>query len=93
MYYYRKLDKKAQKKIGKKERLRRLKAAGSVGVCFAPVILRNPSYFSVYATVRKTLLFRWRELRTACSEGSDDSDNEEASCSHHQVPPKMTKVT
>ncbi|CAH2036099.1 unnamed protein product, partial [Iphiclides podalirius] len=89
----RKLDKKAQKKIGKKERLRRLKAAGSVGVCFAPVLLRNPSYFAVFAAVRKSLLSRWRQLRSAYSEGSDDSDNEEPSCSHQQVPPKVPKIT
>ncbi|KPJ10311.1 putative E3 ubiquitin-protein ligase MYCBP2 [Papilio machaon] len=89
----RKLDKKSHKKIGKKERLRRIKAAGSVGVCIAPVLLRNASHFAVYATVRKSILTRSAQLRSIYSETPENSDNEEPSCSHHQPQPKVPKIT
>ncbi|XP_013162054.1 PREDICTED: E3 ubiquitin-protein ligase MYCBP2 isoform X3 [Papilio xuthus] len=89
----RKLDKKSQKKIGKKERLRRIKAAGSVGVCIAPVLLRNASHFAVFATVRKSILTRSAQLRLIDSETPDNSDNEEPSCSHHQSLATVPRIT
>ncbi|XP_028043251.1 E3 ubiquitin-protein ligase MYCBP2 isoform X2 [Bombyx mandarina] len=73
----RKNDKKTHKKIGKKDKFHRLKAGGTLTICYAPALLGNPSQFAVYATVRRSILARWRNLQSNSSEASDDSDNEE----------------
>ncbi|XP_060809498.1 E3 ubiquitin-protein ligase MYCBP2 [Amyelois transitella] len=87
----RKVDKRGSKKIGKKEKLRRQKAANIVPMCHAPALLGNPSHFAVFATVRRAVLSRWRYLQGAVVDLSDDSENEEASA---QLPvSKLPKVT
>ncbi|CAB3259025.1 unnamed protein product [Arctia plantaginis] len=84
-------DKKSQKKIGKKEKLRRLKASNALAICFAPALLGNPSQFAVYANVRRSILARWRHLHGGVSELSDDSDSEDSSS---QIPlNKLPKIT
>ncbi|KAI5636987.1 E3 ubiquitin-protein ligase MYCBP2 isoform X1 [Phthorimaea operculella] len=87
----RKSEKRLNKKPGKKEKLRRLKAASSLAICYAPALLGNPSHFAVYATVRKSILARWTSLQAATSEASDDSDNDDQVT---QTPiSKLPKVT
>ncbi|CAH0578389.1 unnamed protein product [Chrysodeixis includens] len=85
-----KKEKRSHKKIGKKEKLRRLKAANALAVCYAPALLGNPSQFAVYASVRRTILSRWKHLHGNVSELSDDSDSEDST----QLPPnKLPKIT
>ncbi|XP_063374022.1 E3 ubiquitin-protein ligase MYCBP2 [Cydia amplana] len=87
----RKPEKKGQKKFGKKEKLKRLKAANALAVCFAPALLGNPSQFAVYATVRRSVLTRWKSLHGLVSDFSDDSDNDDLSS---QLPmAKLPKIT
>ncbi|XP_037299798.1 E3 ubiquitin-protein ligase highwire-like isoform X4 [Manduca sexta] len=87
----RKYEKKPQKKIGKKEKLRRIKAANTLAVCYAPALLGNPSQFAVYANIRKSILSRWKYLNGPLTDMSDDSDNDEGT-SHIPIP-KLPKVT
>lgn len=88
-FFFRK-EKRSHKKIGKKEKLRRLKAANALAVCYAPALLGNPSQFAVYASVRRTILSRWKHLHGNVSELSDDSDSEDSA----QLPPnKLPKVS
>ncbi|CAH1647847.1 unnamed protein product [Spodoptera littoralis] len=81
-----KKERRSHKRIGKKEKLRRLKAANALAVCYAPALLGNPSQFAVYANVRKSILARWRHLHGTVNELSDDSDNEDA------TPPQTNKI-
>ncbi|XP_052752649.1 E3 ubiquitin-protein ligase MYCBP2 isoform X3 [Galleria mellonella] len=86
----RKIEKKSRK-LGKKEKQRRQKAANAIPMCYAPALLGNPSQFAVFASVRKSILARWRHLHGTISELSDDSDNEESS--QPTTVSKLPKVT
>lgn len=70
-------EKKSQKKCNKKDKLKRLKVSNSLAVCYAPALLGNPSHFAVYATVRRSILARCRQLQSKNSELSDESDNDD----------------
>ncbi|KAJ0183671.1 hypothetical protein K1T71_000094 [Dendrolimus kikuchii] len=74
----RKSEKKPHKKAGKKEKLCRQKPSSAAAACFAPTLLANPSQFAVYATVRQSILHRWRHLQSGVTDISDESDNEDA---------------
>ncbi|CAG9782004.1 unnamed protein product [Diatraea saccharalis] len=74
----RKVERKTQRKLSKKEKLRRLKATSALPTCYAPAILCNPSQFAVYATVRRLVLARWMHLPGASAEFSEDSDDDDA---------------
>ncbi|KAH9644214.1 hypothetical protein HF086_008703 [Spodoptera exigua] len=87
-----KKERRSHKRIGKKEKLRRLKAANALAVCYAPALLGNPSQFAVYANVRKSILARWRHLHGTVSELSDDSDTEDASPPQTNKIPKITGI-
>lgn len=67
------------------DRYRRPKTANAAAVCFAPALLGNPSHFTVYATVRRSVLARWKNLHGASD--SDDSDDDMA-----LAPAKIPKV-
>lgn len=73
----RRTERKSQKKYNKKEKLKRLKVSNSLAVCYAPALLGNPSHFAVYATVRRSILARCRQLQSTNSELSDESDNDD----------------
>ncbi|XP_064076475.1 E3 ubiquitin-protein ligase MYCBP2 [Vanessa tameamea] len=73
----RRTDKKPPKKFNKKDRLKRLKGSNALAICYAPALLANPSYFAVYATVRRTILARCRQLEAAAADLSDESDSDE----------------
>ncbi|CAH2103304.1 unnamed protein product [Euphydryas editha] len=87
----RRTDKKPPKKFNKKDRLKRLKGSNALAICYAPALLANPSHFAVYATVRRTILARCRQLQAATADLSDESDSEDA------APPtviaKLPKIT
>ncbi|XP_048488841.1 E3 ubiquitin-protein ligase MYCBP2 [Plutella xylostella] len=87
----RKHDRKQKHKPGKKEKLRRLKAANNLAICNAPSLLANPSQFAVYATVRRTVLTRWKLLNSLTIDYSDDSDNDDH-C-NQTVIAKLPKIT
>nr|XP_049693135.1 E3 ubiquitin-protein ligase MYCBP2 isoform X3 [Helicoverpa armigera] len=87
-----KKEKRSHKRISKKEKLRRLKAANALAVCYAPALLGNPSQFAVYASVRKSILSRWRHLHGAASDLSDDSDSEDSSPLPVNKLPKITGI-
>ncbi|XP_041987793.1 E3 ubiquitin-protein ligase highwire [Aricia agestis] len=70
----RRSEKKLQKKFNKKEKARRVKASNALAVCYAPALHGNPSQFAVYATVRRAILARCRQLQISNQELSDDSD-------------------
>ncbi|XP_050560251.1 E3 ubiquitin-protein ligase MYCBP2 isoform X7 [Spodoptera frugiperda] len=87
-----KKERRSHKRIGKKEKLRRLKAANALAVCYAPALLGNPSQFAVYANVRKSILARWRHLHGTVNELSDDSDTEDATPPQTNKIPKITGI-
>lgn len=67
-----------------------MKGSNALAICYAPALLANPSQFAVFATVRRTILARCRQLQSVSLDLSDDSDNEE-------IPPstnitKLSKV-
>lgn len=64
---------RAHKKLGKKDKKGRLKS-NPLAACYAPALLGNPSQFAVYASVRSSILSRWRHLHLISAEQSDDSD-------------------
>ncbi|KAJ8737325.1 hypothetical protein PYW07_000596 [Mythimna separata] len=86
-----KKERRSHKRIGKKEKLRRLKATSALAVCYAPALLGNPSQFAVYASVRKSILARWRHLHGS-AEMSDDSDCEDSSPVPLSKLPKITGI-
>ncbi|KOB65851.1 Esrom, partial [Operophtera brumata] len=59
-------------------------------VCYAPALLGNPSQFAVYATVRRSVLARWKNLQGATSD-SDDTDEEPAPIISAKIP-KITGI-
>ncbi|XP_038216347.1 E3 ubiquitin-protein ligase highwire [Zerene cesonia] len=86
----RKLDRKPGRRGIRKDRSRRSKGPNAFAICFAPALLGNPSQFAVYATVRKSILSRWRHLQGSVADLSDDSDNDD----QNQVPIiKLPKIT
>lgn len=91
MFYSRRTDKKQSKKFNKKDRLKRLKGSNALAICYAPALLANPSHFGVYATVRRTILARCRQLQTATADFSDESDCEDAA--PQTVIAKLPKVS
>lgn len=76
--FHRRTDKKPPKKFNKKDRLKRLKGSNALAICYTPALLANPSQFTVYATVRRTVLARCRQLQAAAADCSDDSDDDGA---------------
>lgn len=64
---------RAHKKLGKKDKKGRLKS-NPLAACYAPALLGNPSHFAVFASVRRSILSRWRHLHLLSAEQSDDSD-------------------
>ncbi|RVE51528.1 hypothetical protein evm_003798 [Chilo suppressalis] len=89
--YTKKVERKTQRKLSKKEKLRRLKASSALPTCYAPAILCNPSQFAVYATVRRLVLARWMHLPGSIADFSEDSDDDDANA---LVPMnKLPKVT
>ncbi|XP_069365103.1 E3 ubiquitin-protein ligase MYCBP2 isoform X3 [Maniola hyperantus] len=87
----RRTDKKPPKKLKPKERLKRWKAANALATCYAPPLLGNPSQFAVYATVRRTILARCRQLQAETFDLSDDSDCEDTN--QQLTVTKVPKIT
>ncbi|XP_061382096.1 E3 ubiquitin-protein ligase MYCBP2 isoform X5 [Danaus plexippus] len=88
----RRTDKKPPKKFNKKDRLKRLKGSNALAICYTPALLANPSQFTVYATVRRTVLARCRQLQAAAADCSDDSDDDGALSISITKVPKVTGI-
>ncbi|XP_052746831.1 E3 ubiquitin-protein ligase MYCBP2-like [Bicyclus anynana] len=81
-------DKKPQKKVSIRDAFNRVNRPNALAICYAPTLIPNPSQFAVYATVRRTILARCRQIQAAAIDYSDDSDTEEVA-----PPVSVTKVS
>ncbi|XP_047524361.1 E3 ubiquitin-protein ligase MYCBP2 isoform X3 [Pieris napi] len=88
----RKLDRRIGRRGIRKERSRRSKGPNAFAICFAPALLGNPSQFAVYATVRKSILSRWRHLQGSVADLSDESDNDDQNQLANVKLPKITGI-
>ncbi|VVC90679.1 unnamed protein product, partial [Leptidea sinapis] len=83
-------DKTSNRRVSKKDKTRTIKLHNAFGTsCFAPALLSNPSQFAVYATVRKSIISRWRYIHGSVCDLSEDSDNDDQIV----VPGKLPKIT
>ncbi|XP_050683096.1 E3 ubiquitin-protein ligase MYCBP2 [Leptidea sinapis] len=83
-------DKTSNRRVSKKDKTRTIKLLNTFGTsCFAPALLSNPSQFAVYATVRKSIISRWRYIHGSVCDLSEDSDNDDQIV----VPGKLPKIT
>ncbi|XP_045784545.1 E3 ubiquitin-protein ligase MYCBP2 [Maniola jurtina] len=73
---YRGIDRIPKKVLKSKDKLKKWRAPNPLATCFAPSLLGNPSHFAAFATVRRTILARSRELQAAVFDLSDDSEGD-----------------